>query len=107
MNNLNFDQLFKKYDYVVFFDTETTGLDPECSYITELAAIKVVKEEEQGWVAYAVVVRFNASKNDPEKIIWNRIVKYVSSHPTEFFDQWGDWKKDLIISDDKIKKMGE
>lgn len=50
MNNLNFDQLFKKYDYVVFFDTETTGLDPECSYITELAAIKVVKEEEQGWV---------------------------------------------------------
>lgn len=51
MNNLNFDQLFKKYDYLVFFDTETTGLDQECSYITELAAIKVVKEEQGvGWV---------------------------------------------------------
>lgn len=50
MNNLNFDSLFKKYDYLVFFDTETTGLDPAHDYITELAAIKVVKEEEQGWV---------------------------------------------------------
>lgn len=50
MDNLNFDLLFKKYDYLVFFDTETTGLDPERDYITELAAIKVVKEEEQGWV---------------------------------------------------------
>ena len=71
-----------------------------------------IEKRMQTWrngvkLAYAVVVRFNASKNDPEKIIWNRIVKYVSSHPTEFFDQWGDWKKDLIISDDKIKKMGE
>lgn len=51
MNNLNFDQLFKKYDYLVFFDTETTGLDPERDHITELAAIKVVKEEQGvGWV---------------------------------------------------------
>lgn len=51
MNNLNFDQLFKKYDYLIFFDTETTGLDPEHNYITELAAIKVVKEEQGvGWV---------------------------------------------------------
>lgn len=62
---------------------------------------------EDGQDSYAVVVRFNASKNDPEKIIWNRIVKYVSSHPTEFFDQWGDWKKDLTIDNDKIRKMGE
>ena len=51
MNNLNFYSLFKKYDYLVFFDTETTGLDPEHDYITELAAIKVVKEEQGvGWV---------------------------------------------------------
>lgn len=40
MNNLNFDSLFKKYDYLIFFDTETTGLDLECNYITELAVIK-------------------------------------------------------------------
>lgn len=30
-----------------------------------------------------------------------------SCHPTEFFDQWGDWKKDLTIDNEKIRKMGE
>lgn len=47
MNNLNFDQLFKKYDYLVFFDTETTGLDPERDHITELAAIKGSKKKSR------------------------------------------------------------
>lgn len=81
-----------------------------CLY-QEKGTIEEIEMRMQTWrngikLAYAVMVKFNASENDPEKIIWNRIVKYVSSHPTEFFDQWGDWKKDLIISD-KIKKMGE
>lgn len=78
----------------------------------EKGTIEEIEKRMQTWrngvkLAYAVVVGFNASKNDPEKIIWNRIVKYVSSHPTEFFDQWGDWKKDLTIDNDKIRKMGE
>lgn len=82
-----------------------------CSY-QEKGTIEEIEMRMQTWrnsvkLAYAVAVGFNASKNDPEKIIWDRVVKYVSSHPAEFFDQWGDWKKDLIISDDKIKKMGE
>ena len=82
-----------------------------CSY-QERGMIAEIDTRMQTWrngvkLAYAVAVKFNASENDPEKIIWNRIVKYVSSHPTEFFDQWGDWKKEIIISDDKIRKMGE
>lgn len=82
-----------------------------CLY-QEKGTIEEIEMRMQTWrngvkLAYAVAVGFNASKNDPEKIIWNRIVKYVSSHPTEFFDQWGDWKKEIIISDDKIRKMGE
>ena len=82
-----------------------------CLY-QEKGTIEEIEKRMQTWrngvkLAYAVVVGFNASKNDPEKIIWNRIVKYVSSHPTEFFDQWGDWKKDLTIDNDKIRKMGE
>ena len=65
-----------------------------CSY-QERGMIAEIDTRMQTWrngvkLAYAVAVKF----------------KYVSSHPAEFFDQWGDWKKDLIISD-KIKKMGE
>ena len=37
-------ELTKKYDAVVFFDTETTGLDPKENRVIELAMIRVNKE---------------------------------------------------------------
>jgi len=41
MNELR--DLFQKYEAVVFFDTETTGLDAKTSQIIELAAIRIVQ----------------------------------------------------------------
>lgn len=86
--NLNFDQLFKKYDYVVFFDTETTGLDPECSYITELAAIKVVKEEEQGWVTDII----SSLLKLPENVVIPEFLEKLTGITNEVIREEGrDW----------------
>lgn len=41
MNELR--NLFQKYEAVVFFDTETTGLDAKTSQIIELAAIRITQ----------------------------------------------------------------
>lgn len=88
MNNLNFDQLFKKYDYVVFFDTKTTGLDPECSYITELAAIKVVKEEEQGWVTDII----SSLLKLPENVVIPEFLEKLTGITNEVIREEGrDW----------------
>lgn len=88
MNNLNFDQLFKKYDYVVFFDTETTGLDPECSYITELAVIKVVKEEEQGWVTDII----SSLLKLPENVVIPEFLEKLTGITNEVIREEGrDW----------------
>lgn len=43
MNELR--DIFTKYKAVVFFDTETTGLEAESCQIIELAAIRVEKTE--------------------------------------------------------------
>lgn len=43
MNNLK--EIFQKYAAVVFFDTETTGLDAERCRIIELAAIRIEQDD--------------------------------------------------------------
>ena len=45
MNELR--DVFTKYKAVVFFDTETTGLEAESCQIIELAAIRVEKTERE------------------------------------------------------------
>lgn len=44
MNNLR--EVFQKYAAVVFFDTETSGLNPDTDQIIELAAIRVERAED-------------------------------------------------------------
>lgn len=90
MNNLNFDQLFKKYDYLVFFDTETTGLDPERDHITELAAIKVVKEEEQGWVTNII----SSLLKLPEGVVIPEFLEKLTGITNEVIREEGrDWSE--------------
>lgn len=43
---LTFTNLFRKYDYLVFFDLETTGLSPKECFITEIAALKFKEANE-------------------------------------------------------------
>lgn len=43
-----FEKLFDKYYRIVFFDTETTGYDPEKDQVIELAMLAVEQDEETG-----------------------------------------------------------
>ena len=69
MNNLR--EVFQKYAAVVFFDTETSGLDADTCQIIELAAIRI---EQTGRGTLRVVktfddfIRLPEGEKLPEKI---------------------------------------
>ena len=70
MNELR--DIFTKYKAVVFFDTETTGLEAESCQIIELAAIRVEKIE-RGTLRMAdsadVFVKLPEGERIPQKIV--------------------------------------
>lgn len=70
MNELR--DIFTKYKAVVFFDTETTGLEAESCQIIELAAIRVEKTE-RGTLRMAdsadVFVKLPEGERIPQKIV--------------------------------------
>lgn len=67
----NLSDLFRKYAAVVFFDTETTGLDAESGQIIELAAIRI-EQTDRGTLRVAadmdVFVQLPEGQRIPEKI---------------------------------------
>ena len=70
MNNLR--NVFKKYAAVVFFDTETSGLDADTCQIIELAAIRV-EQTQYGTLRMAghadIFVKLPEGQKIPEKIV--------------------------------------
>ena len=70
MNELR--DVFTKYKAVVFFDTETTGLEAESCQIIELAAIRVEKTE-RGTLRMAdsadMFVKLPEGERIPQKIV--------------------------------------
>ena len=69
MNNLR--EVFQKYAAVVFFDTETTGLDAKTCQIIELAAIRI-EQTDRGTLRMAAsldeFIRLPEGEKIPEKI---------------------------------------
>ena len=54
---------------------------------------------------YASMVGFKASENDPEKVIYNKIVEVVKANEDKFFTKKGDFRKKFLISESEILKM--
>lgn len=71
MNNLK--NIFEKYAAVVFFDTETTGLDADTCQIIELAAIRIEQTDSNGTLRIAdsadLFVKLPEGEKVPEKIV--------------------------------------
>ena len=70
MSNLR--EVFKKYAAVVFFDTETTGLNPETCQIIELAAIRIEQPESGVFLATNIndmFVKLPEGQKLPENIV--------------------------------------
>lgn len=70
MNNLR--EVFQKYAAVVFFDTETTGLEADSCQIIELAAIRI-EQTERGTLKVAnsadLFVKLPDGQKIPERIV--------------------------------------
>ena len=70
MSNLR--EVFQKYAAVVFFDTETTGLEADSCQIIELAAIRI-EQTERGTLRMAssadLFIKLPAGQRIPEKIV--------------------------------------
>ena len=70
MSNLR--EIFQKYAAVVFFDTETTGLEADSCQIIELAAIRI-EQTERGTLRMAssadLFIKLPAGQRIPEKIV--------------------------------------
>lgn len=69
---MNLNEVFQKYAAVVFFDTETTGLDAKDCQIIELAAIRV-EQNPRGIIRVAssadLFVKLPEGEKIPEKIV--------------------------------------
>ena len=68
----NLQSMLSQYQAVVFFDTETTGLDADSNQIIELAALRV--EADAGGIPSPVAqmdtfIRLPDGKKLPEKIV--------------------------------------
>lgn len=70
-----------------------------------VASGKLEDIEDRVKSAYAASVNFNASKYDPDGKIETGLIEYIRNHEEEFFDEYGDWKFDLIINNNVIKEM--
>ena len=69
---MNMHEVFQKYAAVVFFDTETTGLDADTCQIIELAAIRI-EQTDRGTLRMAsscdLFVKLPEGQKIPEKIV--------------------------------------
>lgn len=62
-----FEKLMEHYDRLVFFDTETTGLDAKKCQIIELAMVVVTKDGEQE--AYDKFVKIPVGSHIPQEVV--------------------------------------
>lgn len=66
----DFKEVFQKYAAVVFFDTETTGLEADCCQIIELAAIRAERATHDTFRitdCIDIFVQLAAGQKIPEK----------------------------------------
>jgi hypothetical protein len=75
---------------------------------TERGTINDIELKLRSWnnlilLAYARLVGFKASENDPDKKIWKAIIKHVKDNEEKFFTKTGDFRKSVKITDDDIK----
>jgi hypothetical protein len=77
---------------------------------TEKGAINDIELKLSTWnnlvsLAYASLVGFKASENDPDKKIWHAVVEHVKKNEEKYFTKTGDFRRFVKITDSDIKAM--
>lgn len=77
---------------------------------TESGTVDSLEEKLNAWnnrllFLYSSTVGFYASKNDPDKSIYNSFLEVVKENEDKFFTKSGDFRKKFLISEAEILKM--
>ena len=77
---------------------------------TEKGVINDIELKLSTWnnlvsLAYASLVGFKASENDPDKKIWHAVVEHVKKNEEKYFTKTGDFRKSAKITENDIKAM--
>ena len=56
---------------------------------------------------YARMVVFNSTIHDPDNVLWNEVVSYVREHESDFFDEYGDFRRNVPVLKEVIPNWKE
>ena len=101
----NNDKKVVVYNAEVIDNGENSGFYTD--YI-ENGIVENIEERMSAWnnpikLIYAVIVDFNASKNDKDRRIWKACVEYVKNHESDFFTKSGNWKKRIKAARNRME----
>jgi hypothetical protein len=77
---------------------------------TERGTINDIELKLRTWnnlilFAYARLVGFKASENDPDGKVWEAVVEHVKENEEKFFTKTGDFRRFVKITENDIKAM--
>ena len=95
----------KKATYTV----KEVGSDFWCDYILD-EEVTDIEAKMKVWnsrilLAYARNVKYNSNKYDPDNEIWDDLVKHVKENEDRYFDEYGDYKENYIVTDEDIREI--
>ena len=104
---------FSNKDRKVVYNAEIVENGEHTGFFTNYTESGIVEDLEEKlsvWnnkisLLYASMVGFKASENDPDKVIYNKLVEVVKVNEDKFFTKKGDFRKKFLISDSEILKM--
>jgi hypothetical protein len=77
---------------------------------TEKGIVRDIELKLRTWnnlisLAYAHFVDFKASKNDPDRKVWEAVVEHVKENEKKYFTKTGDFRRFAKITENDIKAM--
>lgn len=96
---------------VVVYNAEIIDDGKNSGFYTDYIESGIIEDIEQrmsAWnnpikLAYALMVDFNAGKNDKDGRIWKACVEYVKNHESDFFTKSGNWKQRIRAASNRME----
>lgn len=89
---------------------ENAGIEFWTNYTQPMKDLPSIEERLQTWnntllAAYSYAIDFNCEKNDAGGEKWAALVKFVTENESGFFTKTGDFRKEFLISPEKIAEI--
>lgn len=88
---------------LIIYSCPVSGREAYADFV-EKGIIRSIDERINSWFnpvrdRYAEDMDYRASKNDPDKAIWNKVVETVKSNPDKYFYKNGNWRRKIPMAD--------